>query len=223
MSLSTTMPATVTALPMGTQLSSSASASGTNGTLSENDFLQLLTAQLEDQDPLNPVSPSDFAAELAQFSTATGVQSLNSTMTANSGMQATSLVGQNVAVPGNALVLGQNGTANGAFSLSGAAKDVTVAIANSAGEVVQAIDLGPMAAGNQTFSWNGQSIGGTALASGTYSFNVNPTAAGSAAVTATSFSVVPVTSVVLGGQNGPQLTLGDGLAPVALSAVQQIY
>jgi flagellar basal-body rod modification protein FlgD len=220
MSIGSTMPATVTTLPMGTQLPTAANAP--SSTLNETDFLTLLTTQLQDQDPLNPVSPSDFAAELAQFSTATGVQSLNTTMTANSGMQAAGLVGQNVAVPGNALILGQNG-AVGSFSLSGAAKDVSVAIANASGEVVQVLDLGAMAAGSQNFSWNGQSTAGTTLPAGTYSYNVNPTAAGSTAVTASTFAVVPVTSVLLGGQNGPQLNLGGGLAPVALSAVQQVF
>jgi flagellar basal-body rod modification protein FlgD len=224
------VPATVTTLTQGSQLpasvqaSNSAATSGSNTTLTENNFLQLLTAQLEDQDPLNPVSPSDFAAELAQFSTATGVQSLNTTITQTSGMQAASLVGQNVAVPGNALILGSSGTATGAFSLSGASSNVQVAVTNSSGSVVDVINLGAMGAGNNNFTWNGQSSAGTALTAGTYSFNVIPsTPSGATTVTATSYAVVPVTSVVLGGANGTTLNVGGGIAPVALSAVQQVY
>lgn len=225
MSTGSTMPISETSLPLGSQIpSTSGSSAATSGTnLSESNFLQLLTAQLEDQDPLNPVSPSDFAAELAQFSTATGVQSLNTTMSQSSGLQAAGLVGQNVAVSGNALLLGQGGTATGSFSLSGAAKDVSVTIANSAGTIVQTLDLGAMAAGTQSFSWNGQSLGGATEPAGTYSYGVSPTSAGSSAVSATTYSVVPVTAVVLGGQNGPQLNLGGGVAPVALSAVQQVF
>ena len=83
------LPATVTTLPAGTQLPNSA-ANATTGLLSQNDFLTLLTAQLEKQDPLNPQSPSDFAAELAQFSTASGVQNLNNTANSASGLQAAS-------------------------------------------------------------------------------------------------------------------------------------
>ncbi|HEY1795509.1 MAG TPA: flagellar hook capping FlgD N-terminal domain-containing protein [Stellaceae bacterium] len=221
-----TVPATVTTLTQGTQIPNSTQASnassGTN--LTENNFLQLLTAQLEDQDPLNPTSPSDFAAELAQFSTATGVQNLNTTLTQTSGTQASGLIGHNVAVAGNALILGSGGTATGAFSLSGAATDVKVAISNSSGSVVGVLDLGAMSAGTQNFTWNGQSIGGTALAAGSYSFNVVPTTPkGSNAVTATTYSVVPVTAVTLGGTNGTTLDLGDGIAPVALSSVQQVF
>lgn len=220
-----TIPATVTALTQGTQLPSSVQAANNpSSTLTQNNFLQLLTAQLEDQDPLNPVSPSDFAAELAQFSTATGVQNLNTTMTQSSGMTASGLIGHNVAVPGNALLLGQGGTATGAFSLSGAATDVKVAITNSSGSVVSVLDLGAMSAGNQNFTWNGQTIGGTALPAGTYSFNVVPsTAKGAATVQASTFAVVPVTAVVLGGTGGTTLDLGGGIAPVALTAVQQVF
>lgn len=219
------MPATVTNLPKGTQLpgaTSSVSAATSGGTLTESDFLTLLTTQLENQDPLNPQNPSDFAAELAQFSTASGVQTLNTTLGAGSGVQATSLVGKNVAVSGNALLLA-NGSALGAFNLSGAASDVKVTITNASGSVVDVVDLGAMGAGNQNFAWNGQSLTGAA-ASGTYSYTINATSASSAnTVTATPFSVVPVTSVVMGGTSGPSLDLGGGLAPVALSAVQEVF
>src|SRR5580704_18098799 len=90
------MPATVVTLPPGDQLpsastssatSSSATTSGSNSTLTEGDFLTLLTTQLENQDPLNPQSPSDLAAELAQFSTASGVQTLSTQFGSTSGMQ----------------------------------------------------------------------------------------------------------------------------------------
>ena len=220
-----TMPASVTTLTQGTQLPTSVRASSLGSTnLTENNFLQLLTAQLEHQDPLNPVNPSDFAAELAQFSTATGVQNLNATLTQSGGMQAAGLVGHKVAVPGNALILGQGGTAIGAFSLSAPATDVKVAVTNSSGGVVSVLDLGAMSAGNQNFTWNGQSIGGTALPAGSYGFSVVPsTAKGAAAAQATTFAVVPVTAVTLGGTNGTTLDLGDGIAPVALSAVQQVF
>lgn len=221
------MPATVTTLPQGTQLPSAASATaaatGAASTLTQNNFLTLLTTQLEHQDPLNPQSPSDFAAELAQFSTASGVQNLNTAFGTNSGVQAIGLVGKSVAVAGNQLVLGSGGTAQGAFNLSSAAKDVTVTVANSTG-VVASIDLGAMTAGSQTFSWNGQGANGTALPAGTYSYSINAApASGNGAVSVTPHAVAPVTSVVLSGQSGPTLNLGGGLSPVALSAVQQIF
>jgi flagellar basal-body rod modification protein FlgD len=220
------VPATMTTLPIGGQVPSatSSASAAASGALTETNFLTLLTTQLENQDPLNPQSPSDFAAELAQFSTASGVQNLNTTLGNTSGVQAASLVGQNVAVAGNALVLGSSGSAPGAFNLSAAASDVEVTVSNSTGSVVATVDLGAMGAGNQNFTWNGQSAGGTAESAGTYSYAINATAASASdPVTTTPYAIVPVTSVVLGGQSGPVLDLGGGMAPVALTAVQQVY
>jgi flagellar basal-body rod modification protein FlgD len=216
------MPATVTALPMGSQVPTSASGVSASGqTLNQNDFLQLLTAQLENQDPLDPLTSADFAAELAEFSTATGVQNLETSL---AGQAAVGLVGHNVAVSGNALVLGQNGaTATGSFNLSAAAANVAVTITNAAGQTVASLSLGPMAAGTQTFSWNGAGTNGSTLPAGTYSFRVSAAGANGAAVSATPYAVVPVTGVALGGQSGPLLDLGGGLAPVPVSAVQQVF
>jgi flagellar basal-body rod modification protein FlgD len=215
-----TMPATVTALPAGTQLPTGASGVSGGQTLTENNFFQLLTAQLENQDPLDPMTNDQFAAELAQFSTADGIQTLNASV---SGQQAVTLVGHNIAVSGNALVLGQNGTATGAFNLASAANTVTVTITDATGKAVATLNLGAMAGGTQTFSWNGKGSDGSTEPPGTYRFTVSATAATGAAVAALPYAVVPVTAVVLGGQNGPMLDVGGGLAPVALSAVQQVF
>jgi len=220
-SAASAMPATVTALPPGTQLPTNASGlSGTGQTLSENDFFQLLTAQLEHQDPLNPMSGDQFAAELAQFSTASGVQNLQTSL---SGQQAVGLVGHNVAVSGRTLVLGQSGATTGAFDLSAAANNVAVTITDTTGKTLASLNLGAMPAGTQTFSWNGAGTNGSRLAPGTYSFNVTAVGANGAAVSATPYAVVPVTAVSLGGQGGPLLDVGGGLAPLPLSAVQQVF
>ncbi|MGH6982127.1 MAG: flagellar hook assembly protein FlgD [Stellaceae bacterium] len=218
------MPATVVSLPTGDQLPKNASnGQAANATLNENNFFQLLTAQLENQDPLNPMSASDFAAELAQFSTAIGVQQLQSTQSSYGNLQLSGLVGKNVAVTGNALVLGANGAANGAYNLSGPASDVTVTIGDASGNLLQVLDLGPQPAGTQTFNWNGKAANGAALPAGTYQFGVAAAGAKGTSVTATSYSVVPVTGVNVGGSNGPTIDLGAGLSPVGLSGIQQIF
>lgn len=220
-SAASAMPATVTGLPSGTQMPTEANGLSSAGqTLNEANFFQLLTAQLEHQDPLNPMSGDQFAAELAQFSTASGVQNLQTNI---SGQEAVALVGHNVAVPGNTLVLGRSGAAAGAFNLSAASKNVTVAITDTTGKTVASLNLGAMPAGTQTFSWNGAGANGSTLASGAYGLKVTAVAANGAAVSATPYAVVPVTGVGLGGQSGPVLDVGGGLAPVPLSAVQQVF
>src|SRR6266481_2466678 len=194
-SAASAMPAIVTALPTGTQLPSSANAvNGTSQTLTESDFFQLLTAQLEHQDPLNPMTGDQFAAELAQFSTASGVRSLQTSLSAQ---QAVGLVGHNIAVSGNTLLLGQSGAATGAFNLSAPANNVAVTVVDATGKAVASINLGGMAAGSQTFSWNGAGASGSKLASGAYSFSVKAVGANGAAVSTTPYAVVPVTGVAL--------------------------
>ena len=214
------MPASVVALPTGTQLPSSSSGLAAPGQpLNEGNFLQLLTAQLENQDPLDPMSADDFASELAEFSTAAGVQDLTTSI---NGQQAVGLVGQNVAVTGNSMVLGLTGNATGAVNLSSAAGDVAVVVTDATGKAVASLNLGAMPAGTQTFTWNGAGSNGTTLPPGAYNFSVAAVGANGAAVAATPYAVAPVTGVGLGGQNGPTLDLGGGLAPVPLSAVQQV-
>lgn len=224
-SAASAMPATVTTLPIGSQTSSTSGASGQ--VLNQSDFLQLMTAQLQDQDPLNPMTGTEFAAELAEFSTAQGVQSLQSSFTsmnsAFSGMQATGLVGHNVAVSGNSLALSGSGGATGAVNLSAAASDVAVTVTDAAGTRIAVLDLGALPAGMQTFSWNGTTGAGSQAAAGTYTFTVSAVGANGAAVTATPYAVLPVSAVTLGGQGGPTLDFAGGQAPVALSAVQQIF
>jgi flagellar basal-body rod modification protein FlgD len=215
------MPATAVALPTGTQLPTSANGLATPGQIiNQGDFLQLLTAQLENQDPLDPTSPDALASELAQFSTAAGVQTLTTSM---NGQQAVGLVGQNVAVGGSSLILGQSGGATGAFNLSAAASNVAVVITNATGGAVASLNLGALPAGTQTFAWNGTAGSGAPAPPGAYNFSVVAVGSNGAAVPAIPYAVAPVTGVALGGQNGPMLDLGGGLAPVPLSAVQQVF
>jgi flagellar basal-body rod modification protein FlgD len=231
MSVSSAMPASVVSQTSTDQVpTSSTGVSNANSNLNENNFLTLMTTQLENQDPLNPMSSSDFAAELAQFSTADGVQNLQTTLTGigtqlttASGVQASNLVGQSVAVSGSTLVLGATGGTAGALSLPSAASDVVVTVADASGNVVNTLNLGALPAGTQSFSWNGQDSTGDAEDPGIYQFAVSAVSSTGASITATPLAVAPVTSVTMGGTNGPMLDLGNGYAPVALSAVQQVF
>jgi len=80
-----------------------------------------------------------------------------------------------------------------------------------------------MSAGLQTFVWNGIGANGSPLPPGTYKFTVNAIGSNGAAVTAAPYTVAQVTAVSLGGTSGPMLDLTGGLAPVALSSVQQVF
>jgi len=231
MTISSAMPVNITQLPTGTQLpSASGSTSGSNTTLTQNDFFRLMTTQLESQDPLNPMNSDQYAAELAQFSTANGVQQLQGTVSSigqqissATGLQASSLVGHDVAVSGNLLAYAGSGTAPGAFNLSSAASNVTVTVKDASGAQVATVNLGGLGAGMQNFTWNGSETGGGTATAGTYTFQVNALDTKGNAITATPFAVVPVAGVTLGGQNGPIIGLADGLGSVTLNQIYQIY
>lgn len=220
---SSAMAASVVSLPSSDQLPSNPNGNpATNANLNENNFFQLLTAQLENQDPLNPLKASDFAAELAQFSTAIGVQQLQNSQQSYNNLQLSGLVGRNVAVSGNSLILGKNGAATGAINLASAASDVVVSITDSSGQLVQSLDLGPQSSGVTTFSWDGTQSDGSTASPGTYQIKVGAVGPSGSAITATPYAVAPVTGVTLGGANGPTIDLGGGLAPVALTGIYQV-
>jgi len=227
------MPVNITNLPSGTQLpsaSNSASGSGSNTTLTQNDFFRLMTTQLESQDPLNPMNSDQYAAELAEFSTANGVQQLQTTVSgigqqfaSAAGVQASSLVGHDVAVSGNLLAFGGSGSTPGAFNLSSAASNVTVTIKDANGNQVASINLGPLNAGLQNFSWNGAETGGGTAAAGAYTYQISALDTKGNAINATTYAVLPVAGVTLGGQNGPAISLAGGLGSVTLNQIYQIY
>lgn len=226
------MPVNITNLPTGTQLpsASNSATSGSNTTLTQNDFFRLMTTQLESQDPLNPMNSDQYAAELAQFSTASGVQQLQTTVSgigqqiaSATGVQASSLVGHDIAVNGNLLVFAGSGSAPGAFNLPSAASNVTVTVKDANGNQVATINLGALNAGTQNFTWNGAKTGGGTAAAGAYTFQVNALDSKGNALTATTYAVLPVAGVTLNGANGPTVSLAGGLGSVTLNQIHEIY
>jgi len=104
--------------PVASSGSSAASAatSAASTAVNEQDFLQLMTTQLQDQDPLNPVSNADFFSQIAQFSTVSGINQLNSSFSALStqlsssqSLQAANLIGHGVLVPGSTVQMSGSG------------------------------------------------------------------------------------------------------------------
>ena len=207
--------------------SSSSGASGLAGLGNVDTFYKLLVTQLTNQDPLNPLSNQDLSAQMAQFSVASGVQQMQASMSSMlqqlsqaQGLQAGSLVGKSVALSGNQLTL-NNGAASGGFTLAAPAQDVQVQVQDSSGNAVANVDLGPLGAGTQTFSWNGQDVQGQALPPGAYQFSVQAVDGNGQAVAAIPFSIGQVSAVNLGG-GAPTLQIQGNPASVPLSSVQAL-
>ncbi|GAB0116671.1 hypothetical protein Acid7E03_07430 [Acidisoma sp. 7E03] len=201
---------------------STAGAGSAAASLTQTDFLQLLTAQLKSQSPTSPADPTQLASEFAQISTVTGINQLNATVStiqtsaaAAQLAQSAVLVGKQVAVNGNDLVPNGGGQATGAFSLAGAAKTVTVTILAPDGTVAATKHLGALQAGQQSFSWGGGTAGTT------YSYQISAAAADGSVVSATPYTVYTVAGVNAAGST-TSLNLQEQASPIPLSSVQSV-
>lgn len=146
------------------------------------DFLSLLTTQLQNQDPTAPMDTNTFTSELVQFTSvseqvATNT-TLNSLLTATLGQQltsASSLVGQQATVSGGTLPL-QNGKAQVNYQTA-AAEPVTVTVSDSSGKQVYTQTV-QATAGSNSWTWNGTNSSGTQLKDGAYTVAVTANSGG---------------------------------------------
>ena len=212
----------------------SSSATGTSAQKLSDTFLKLLVAQMNNQDPLNPVDNSQVTSQMAQISTVTGISSLNSTVSQlvsqlqqSQAVQSTQLAGHTVLVPGNSLTLAATSAsgssslaAYGGFSLAQAADSVSVTVKDSSGATVRTINLGALGAGVQDFSWEGQTDSGSQAAAGSYSYSVTAKAAGNS-VSATAYSAQQVVGVAPQSDGSLQFLLSNG-SQIGFSSIAQI-
>lgn len=198
-SLPNTNNGTGTAGTTGTASSTSGSSTSTAATNSMNmnqeTFLKLLTTQLQYQDPLSPEDPKDFVAQLAQFSTVEQLVNLNSKYDSNnqaiqslqssmSMAQGVSFLGKEVKAQGSNFSVTSGQTGNTDFILSGNAQQVTLAISNSAGQVVRTMKLGAMSTGENQVSWDCKDDSGKTVPDGSYSYQVTAVDANGKSVSA---------------------------------------
>lgn len=204
---------------------SSSSKTATTAEEMQNRFLKMLTTQLKNQDPLNPMDNAQMTSQLAQINTINGIERLNTTLgkmldiyDSGQSMQAAGLIGKHVLVPGNTLPL-SGGQALGGALLTEPADEVTVSVLDGSGNVIQSQKLGAQAAGNVAFSWDGKRSDGTQLPDGSYKFRVEALRGGNK-ISATALQVGMVNAVVR-SNGGFLLDLG-AQGNVSYKDVQQI-
>ena len=189
----------------------------------QNQFLTMLTAQLQNQDPTNPMDNAQITSQMAQLSTVDGVNQLNTTLTAlTSSMQtssAASLIGHGVLVSGSSLNLASS-QAVGGVTLTNPADSLQVTIKDAKGNTVQTLNLGAQkAAGAVPFTWDGSTAAGTTAPDGSYTFTAQAVSAGVSSSPATlAYGTV---NAVTPGASGATVTVGN-LGGFALSAIQQV-
>jgi flagellar basal-body rod modification protein FlgD len=187
----------------GSTTSSSSSSAGV-GTLQGTDFLTLMLAQLQNQDPTNPVDSNTFLSQLAELSEVEGITKLNtsfstlaSSLTTNAAMQASSLLGHTALVASSTTTAGA--TVSGAVSVPQTTSGVVLNITNSAGVLVSQINLGAQSAGLADFTWNGTTSSGGQAPAGTYTLSATYAGATSGSTAATTYVNGTVESVSMGG------------------------
>lgn len=207
-------------------LSAATASAGASGADSEQRFLKLLVAQLNNQDPMSPLDNAQLTSQLAQLSTVSGIEKLNTafeSLVAQSGasqaLQSASLIGRAVLVPGSGLALRQGEQTAVNFEMAQGADKTTLTITDAAGMPVSNRELGAVQAGLNKLSWDGLDDKGQPLPEGAYSFYVTATS-GQDRVEVTPLTYADVASVSQGSA-GAALNLANG-SKAALSDVRLI-
>jgi flagellar basal-body rod modification protein FlgD len=205
----------------GTSNTATSTASAT-----QDRFMTLLITQMKNQDPLNPMDNAQVTSQMAQLSTVTGIDKLNSTVTSlmsnmqtGQSYQAANMIGHNVLVPGTAV----NTTGTGGYfgiDLPIGADKLSVTIKDSAGSTIRTLNLGAQEAGSIPLKWDGFADDGSVAKTGNYKFEVTATTAGQS-VTADSLNYAEVMSIS-NSTSGVKLNLSN-LASVSTTDVKEIF
>ncbi|WP_173179010.1 flagellar hook assembly protein FlgD [Desulfosarcina ovata] len=184
------------------QASTSTSSDEDETVMGKDDFLTLLVAQLQNQDPLNPSDSTEFTAQLAQFSSLEQLQNINDALSdfevyqsTLNNIQASNFIGKTITASGDTLTV-EDGVANDiAFELEESSTSVYIQIYDASGTYVGDIDAGAMAAGQQTVSWDATDDNGTAVDDGVYTYSIMAVDADGNSVTTTSYVTGMVTGI----------------------------
>ena len=229
--------ASINDISRNTASTPSSALNGTSASSSsdlQSSFLTLLVAQLKNQDPTNPLQNNELTSQLAQISTLSGIEKLNTTLGSISGqinsgqsLQAGSLIGHGVMIPGSDILAGSAGegddkvvnTTPFGLELMQPADKVSVTITDGSGKIVKTIDLGEQSAGVHSYSWDGKLDDGTTAPDGAYHFTLSA-AQGSTQLVIQPLQFALVQGVTL-GSDGNKLDLGTK-GTATLDQVRQI-
>ncbi|BCR06631.1 basal-body rod modification protein FlgD [Desulfuromonas versatilis] len=183
--------------------------------MGKEDFLQLLVAQLQNQDPLNPQDPTEFTAQLAQYSSLeqlfTVNQNLEQMASGSAEMErvaALSMIGREVVTESSTFSLDGKPVELG-YRLGQAAADVRLQVLNSNGQMVADLSAEELSAGSHFLSWDGKGSDGQPLPAGQYSLTIKASDSQQQALSARSLVKGTVDGVEM-GSSGSVLTTNAG-------------
>ena len=203
-----------------------ATADEESDALTQEDFFSLLTQQLSYQDPSNPADNDQMIAQMTNFTMAQGITDLNtnfeslaSSMTSNSALQASTLVGKQALLESNSLDLNETGDAKGSAVAEAAVDNLKIKVTDASGQLVKTIDMGSQPAGAVRFTWDGTNEDGERLPEGEYTVSAEGSTDGE-------FSSLPIAtfknieSVNISGSSGIIINTKEGA--VRLTDVAEI-
>lgn len=195
--------------------------------LGQAEFLELMIAQLKNQDPFKAMDPSQFLGQLAQFGTVSGIQevqgaisSLSESMRSAQVLEGATMVGRSVLVAADEIALAEEGSVAGAVDVPEGATNVQITVRDDAGQIVRRIALPDGSAGLKDFTWDGLTDEGTRAAAGEYTFEAVGTVAGASSSLETLLSS-RVSSVIIDPARGLTLNTHD-LGAQRLSDVRRV-
>ena len=173
------IPSVQSSLPGNTDVGLSNAA---QNILGKDDFLQLLVTQLRYQDPLSPIQNGEFIAQLAQFSSLEGIQSMNDKLGASintdllmaqsiSNSMITSLIGKEVQIQTDQFKMADGEVSLG-FMADTTAVSAKIEIFDETGALVFSENVAAVEAGNNSFVWDGTSVTGEKISSGNFRVEV---------------------------------------------------
>jgi flagellar basal-body rod modification protein FlgD len=213
----TTVAPTTTVPTTGTSSGGTDAAAQLSGNF--DTFLKLLTTQLQNQDPMNPMDSDQFTQELVQFSgveqqinTNNNLQSLISLTQSNASGAAVSYLGKTVTVTTGDAAL-QDGSSDWSYALGASSASTALTVTNASGQVVYT-GTGDTASGQHDFAWDGTDNNGNQEPDGVYKLTVTALASDGSAVESAVASKGVVDEINLTGST-PMLMIGPMAVPVS--------
>ncbi len=212
----------MTSVSSTTAAATAASLTGSAQSMGKDDFLKLLVAQLQHQDPLNPADPTEFTSQLSEFSSLEQLFSVNEQLGRLAGNQgdlerlsALSLIGREVVSQGGSFRLEGSPVSLG-YRLEQPASEVQLQVRDLSGRLVAALPAPSLGAGEHFLSWDGRDASGRPLPIGDYALTVSARS-GETTLSAASLVRGVVTGVDLAAAGSRLLTSAGsfGVADVA--------
>lgn len=213
---------------LGTSVLESTSTTESSTDLSDTEFMTLLIAQLENQDPLDPLSNTDMLGQLAEFANLEQLTSMNSTLESMAEQfnaqivnSAVSFIGLDVMAEGDTITKGDDGVSDITYTLSEEASTATAYIYDEDDGLVASVSLSDLEAGDHSFTWDGLDSDGNEMADGTYYVTIGASDADGDVMSVS--TMCQGTVVGLTTQNGDTVFELDDGRYVDIMAVSRVY